>query len=59
MKSKEVTMEEMRVPAVYLKMTNNSTWKKKMAESFSECAFRLLLTQLDSIYTIELVACEI
>ena len=39
-------------------MTNNSTWKK-MAESFSEGTFRLLLTQLDSIYTIQLVACEI
>ena len=58
MKSKEATMEEMRVPAVYLKMTDNITWKK-MTESFSEGTFRLLLTQLDSIYTIELVACEI
>ena len=27
-KSKEATIEEMWVPAVYLKMTDNSTWTK-------------------------------
>ena len=47
----------MRVPAVYLKMTNNT--RQKLADSFSEGTFQLSQTPLDSIYTLEQVACGI
>ena len=55
-KSNKATTEETRVPAVYRKMTDKT--QQNMADSFSESAFRLSMTRLDSIYTIELVACE-
>ena len=57
MKSKEATTEETWVPTVYLKMTDKT--HQNMADSFSEGMFRLSLTRLDSIYMIQLVACEI
>ena len=50
-------MVETWVPAVYLKMTDKT--RQNVADSFSEGTFQLLLTRLDGIYTIELVACEI
>ena len=56
-KSKETTIEETRVPTVYLKMMDKT--QQNMADSFSDSAFRLSLTQLDCIYMVELVACEI
>ena len=56
-KSKEATTMKTRLLAVYLKMTDK-TWQN-VADSFSEGTFQLSLTRLDSIYTIELVACGI
>ena len=50
-KSKEATKTQ--VPAVYLKMTDKT--QQKMAESFS----KTVATQLDGIYMIQLVTCEI
>ena len=50
-------MVETQVPAVYLKMTNNT--HQRLADSFSEGMFQLLLTQLDSIHSIEPVVCGI
>ena len=47
----------MQVPAVYLKMMDKT--QQNVADSFSEGTFRLSLTWSDSIYTMELVACEI
>ena len=37
---------ETRVPAVYLKMTDNT--RQKLADSFSEGTFQMSLLQLDS-----------
>ena len=42
---------------MYLKMIDN-TWQK-LADSFSEGTFQLLLTQLDSTHLIEPVVCGI
>ena len=47
----------MGAPTVYLKMTDKT--RQNVADSFNEGTFRLLLTRLGSIYTIELLACEI
>ena len=41
-KSEGVTTVETQVPAVYLKMTDNT--RQKLANSFSEDVFQLLLT---------------
>ena len=54
---KSSLMVKMRVPTVYLKMADKT--QQNVADSFSEGTFQLSLTRLDSIYTIELVACEI
>ena len=56
-KSREATIVETQVLTVYLKITDNTI--QKVADNFSEGAFHLSLTQLDSIYMIEQVVCGI
>ena len=54
---KDTRTVKTRVPVVYLKTMNKT--RQNVADSFSEGTLQLSLTRLGSIYTIELVACEI